>query len=889
MTFDRLQRLTVWLDDTIRHWDFRQRRTAGGRLDAWCGIDRHTPAVLLLPATVCALLVLASPTPARIGLALLTAVLAVAILVPWLRYSAKRCLPLRYDVLVQAALVLATALACWLGRPDDYQPSTPYRHLLVPVTAALALTLLLAGWLADWVFRHLRTQSEYDKYLQNTELFASRGPDPAVTPGTLLTALLTVPLRAPMALLTLPAIATLVVPPAWMPLVPAIVLALCLGGLFVAGLNERFGMMWALTQDVLFTGGAFFVSLLVIVLAGLRIAGVSYATTVLDTAAWWTLGVVLAAAYVLSWWYDYWTHRLLADQVLQLINPAAQGAAGIPYTIAPSKVRTSVPAGGRRLQVHGSARLAAVNITPELPYFQAYGLAALVDKLANSGAPGGKAIPTPVQVNGRASNFHVMLAVLLAGLLGGGAWVLHQGEQAPEVRLSRDGNAGLELQALLAAAPPAGAASAKAGSASAAATDKPLIVVAASGGGTRAAIYTAALLEGLHQLGASRQVVLGSGVSGGGAALAYFAGYRPALVNGDPQAWQRYLDAMAEPFIQDVMARASEWRMVERGRLGMLLAESFERRWQLPAERNRLTQINDMGLILNTALAGHFRLPEGAPQGQALQQLEPRYRAAHTSSALAGGRLLLTNLALPPALVGRPLEPHVEQPLPIVLRSPALRLERAAALNANFPPVFSNAAIDVDERDRYWVTDGGAVDNRGMEMLLYALRLVLDGWPANTPLPRLHVVVADASALSEGYSQDRGISSMAGAGSHYASHLNAELVAAIRQRYAATPERFAFSYVMMPDLLRESGSFGTHWMLQGTIRVRHGDESRTISGPQAVQVIRALHSPGAEQGLQADACTVLQWARSDEGHRAGWAAVRAAVGGREAPLACTPG
>ncbi|WP_395702870.1 hypothetical protein [Aquabacterium sp.] len=883
MSFAHLQRLTVWLDDTIRHWDFRQRRTAGGRLDTLCGIDRHTPAALLLPAAVCALLVLASPTPARIALALLAAALAIAVLVPWLRYSARRCLPLRYDVVAQGVLVLAVALASWIGRPDEYQASTPYRHLLVPVSAALALTLLLAGWLADWVFRHLRAQSQYGSYLQNTELFASRGPEPAVTLGTLLTALLTVPLRAPMALLTLPALTALVTPPAWMPLATAIVFALCLAGLFVAGLNERFGMMWALTQDALFTGGAFFVSLLVIVLAALRIAGVSYATTVLDTAAWWTLGVVLAGAYVLSWWYDYWTHRLLADQVLQLINPAAQGAAGIPYTILPSKVRTSVPAAGRRLQVHGSARLVAVNLTGATPYFQAHGLAALVDKLANSGAPGGKATPTPVQVNGRISNFHVLLVLLLGALLGGGAWWLHQGEQAPEARLNRDGGTGLQLQTLLAAAPAANA------PASAPAADAPLIVVAASGGGTRAAIYTAALLEGLHQLGASRQVVLGSGVSGGGAALAYFAGYRPALVNGDRQAWQRYLDTMAEPFIQDVMARASEWRMVERGRLGMLLAESFERRWQLPAERSRLTQIQDMGLILNTALAGHFRLPDDAPQGQPLQQLEPRYRARHTSSALAGGRLLLTNLALPPALVGQPLEPHVEQPLPIILRSPALRLEQAAALNANFPPVFSNAAIDVDERDRYWVTDGGAVDNRGMEMLLYALRLVLDSWPAGTPLPRLQVVVADASALSDGYSQDRGISSMAGAGSHYASHLNAELVAAIRQRYAATPGRFQFAYVMMPDLLRESGSFGTHWMLQGTIRVRHGEDSRSISGPQAVQVIRALHTPGAEQGLDGAACTVLQWARADAGHSTGWAAVRAALGGHDTPLGCTPG
>lgn len=136
----------------------------------------------------------------------------------------------------------------------------------------------------------------------------------------------------------------------------------------------------------------------------------------------------------------------------------------------------------------------------------------------------------------------------------------------------------------------------------------------------------------------------------------------------------------------------------------------------------------------------------------------------------------------------------------------------------------------------------------------------------------------------------RHVSSMAGAGSHFASHLNAELVSTIQRHYAAQPQRFRFSYMMMPDLLRESSSFGTDWMLQSTIRVRHGEEMRTISGRDMVQVIRALHTPGAEQGLSAPACSVLSWSCEEEGHQRGWRAVREALGAPVLPpLACKPG
>jgi hypothetical protein len=287
----------------------------------------------------------------------------------------------------------------------------------------------------------------------------------------------------------------------------------------------------------------------------------------------------------------------------------------------------------------------------------------------------------------------------------------------------------------------------------------------------------------------------------------------------------------------------------------------------------------------------------GCGQGP-LQAAEPRHRAA-TTSALAGGRLLLTNLAGAERLAGAALEPGAGTRLPVIVRSATMRLETAAALNANFPPVFANAAVDVERGAadpqppvRYWVTDGGAVDNRGLEMLLYALRHELKALPAGTRLPRLLVVVADASAHAEGYAQDRGFSSLAGAGSRYASLLNAELMRGIEALYAGHPGRLRFAYVYMPTLLRESGSFGTHWMLQPRIKVRRpagvaeGPREAVVEGPQMVRLLRLLLAGGSAAGLDEAACTVLRWSAADAAFAKAWRDVRDALGAPAPAAAC---
>ena len=110
-------------------------------------------------------------------------------------------------------------------------------------------------------------------------------------------------------------------------------------------------------------------------------------------------------------------------------------------------------------------------------------------------------------------------------------------------------------------------------------------------------------------MGKANDIVLASGVSGGGAALAYFAANRDLLTSPDPQAraqaWDAYFAAMKEPYIQDVLDRASEWRMAGPGRLGQLLDSSSQDHWKLRKGRQTLSEIQDMGLIFNTSLGGH--------------------------------------------------------------------------------------------------------------------------------------------------------------------------------------------------------------------------------------------------------------------------------------------
>src|SRR5258708_37982316 len=84
-----------------------------------------------------------------------------------------------------------------------------------------------------------------------------------------------------------------------------------------------------------------------------------------------------------------------------------------------------------------------------MTYFQAYTIPDLLETLALSGAPGGKAVPTPVQVSGRMRSFQTVAALLFAALVGAGAWSIHQGVQQPEARLRKNTEPGISLSGFM--------------------------------------------------------------------------------------------------------------------------------------------------------------------------------------------------------------------------------------------------------------------------------------------------------------------------------------------------------------------------------------------------------------------------------------------------------
>jgi hypothetical protein len=287
--------------------------------------------------------------------------------------------------------------------------------------------------------------------------------------------------------------------------------------------------------------------------------------------------------------------------------------------------------------------------------------------------------------------------------------------------------------------------------------------------------------------------------------------------------------------------------MARESRLGMLLAESFERHWG--GQLVTMGGLRDVGLVLNSAVAGRFVREQNDDPALSLAELE-RHSGRSGLSDATGGRVVYTNLDVPddfenPTLIDPEPPRPLDARLPLfVVNGEHVLVSAAAAANANFPPVFSNVAIDQNHNTRLWVTDGGAIDNRGTETALMTIRYALGhGADACAMRPALHIVEIEASAFSDGYRQDRGLGSMLGGGAAFASQLDAELLADLKERYGAP---VYFHFLPMPSLLRRSGSFGTHWMLQQRITVCKDVDCRStleVTGEQVVEALRVLDQP----------------------------------------------
>jgi hypothetical protein len=846
-----------WIDDRCRRSDLKWQRFDDNVL-SFAGVKRENIEAFLWPSLIAAAMWTGMPTlkPIQawgIGIGFMFFFLLV--------WANRKSRTPSEDLVTQVVMVSALGIGIWsFGGDQAGTDSLVYRNLLIPVVLIVGIALLIAVGMAKELCRPLHIQPGYGPYLAATELFQVRGSR-LPRSKSLLSLCIFIPfsiLLRPMQLAWPVAIAVLASPPAYVNFV-AFVTAGAMGLILVlSAMDDRLDNSIRLLMRRFFRNAALGVTLIILALAAARLLNVTYVTTVFDTASGVEILLYFLFAYAIAWWYDYWIERVIGQQLFFLIDPNAGGGCSAPYPYGGPQV-TTVPLIGRRIELVGLGRFLAYcpnRSFPDKPFFQAWAYEDFFSQLSVCGAPGGNALPLPLQIMQRVSGFIGAIGIITAGLLAGGGWMLHLQPKNEELIAVSHKSTGLDLNTLLAAQVND--------------TEHPAILVAASGGGTRAAVFTAAVLEGLSQ-SKGGHIVLGSGVSGGAAALSYFAVNRPALTTMDRSAWEAYFDIMKMPYIRDVIERSTEARMVVHGRLGILLAESFERRWGSKGSRDTFEGLSDFGLICNSTLAGRFdwkplKLKQkcGCTLGDASERC-----LSQTKSDVAGGRLMMTNLNLERAFNVRDL-PFVEDHLPILVDDKTTRVERAAALSANFPPVFSNAAIDVDDEQRYWVTDGGAADNRGLEPVLYAARDAVQHLPKGiTRLPTLRIVIIDASGTSTGFEQNRGLGSALGAGAHFADQLNNEVANQLRDIYKAANQEtdLEFYYVPMPNMLRTSGSFGTHWMLQKHIKVDNGSEAKTFKGIEVVDALRAAYAGRAAAGKSAQ---LASWIKDSPEFKTAW-------------------
>ncbi len=798
-----------------------------------------------------------------------------------------------------------------------------YRHVGLLVAAMLAVGLPFNWWLAKRLFRW--GGSRLHDALPQVELFQPRGRYDFRARGLIAT-LVIVPVRYPVALLLPGSLCALGHPGGgallWWFLVPNLVAAffLVIGVLF-----ERIMAMLRTVGRLFFIGPQLVLSIAIVVVALLRLARVHYVNYVFDTGGVpnWTILAYVTLAYAVAWYYAFWSDQFAARRLIARLGGVRHGEAtpdDIPYRYDGPEL-TKVEREGRRIALHGAGRLMVrgrSSTEPDQPRFNFHTLQSLLEtfqrRLEGAGETRSDEDPLPLTRDLlRGSRVYPVLTSLVAfGIIGGTVLLsLFRTTQPAELEIHGSTSAAFNLESRLLGIDGKTACGDDSG--------RPRIAVAASGGGTRAALYTASLLQGLAATDRLCDLVLASGVSGGSGALAYLTARQSTLMKrGLVEAdWKAFGDAMAEPYIQRVLDGVTELRVAfalqepravcgepgagdedkglthepwpSRTRIGQLLAESFVCRFgPMPIEKA------PYGLIFNTSLAGTL-VPAGASavDGETAAG-SARRRSEAATDAAAGGRLALTNL---PARTIATQPDKVRGMEFVALDVAGIDVGRAAALSANFPPVFPNAAIDVygQPRDaatahRYWVTDGGAVENRATVTLLRALLWTADrfcrpegiggGCTLPQKIPDLHIIVADASAAGGAYEESLGLGSALTAGAQLGLQLEHDLVHALREVYGRLGARVCFHDLPMPTVLRRGG-IGTHWMLPGKMTfdrppsvepAAQEDDEVTVPASEVERVVLDLHLAATEAGYTAGMKTLSRWITADREapHRAGW-------------------
>ncbi|MEP7247828.1 MAG: patatin-like phospholipase family protein, partial [Gammaproteobacteria bacterium] len=714
----------------------------------------------------------------------------------------------------------------------------PYVHVFAVLALALTVLVLVAQALAWWCVSRVTPQllEVFRSKMRSVELLRDDRPDPRLTHTRLISAFVNGITYNPLHFLLLAAFGALFSSTKWLWATTTAFAVVAVFLIMWGSLSSRWEQFIQLLDRWFLSGTPLVVSLAAIVIGVLRLMDVQYVSTILDAAPFGTLFVTLVMAYTGLWLMEYWINRWLGERLLWVLGAPHPRSGYWVYGPPLSKNDGGIPMRGQVLALHGTGRLAvhgwywrrdaAAGKSVRDIAFITFGYIELFDLLAKVSDPDcANNIRRRVRLYFNAVNI-VLLLMVFGFLALRGTWnkPLAQDNVVSAVRDATPEKP-FDLAAEIVQKSRAG---------------RDSLIVAASGGGTRAALYTVTALEGLARLDRTRDIVLLSGVSGGGVAAAYFANRFDQFqrdANTDVAAWNGFRIAMGEPFIQDVLDGASEWRIQSATPLGTLLAESFERRLFTGPKRT-LGDLSGVGLILNTTVSGHPRrdsvmLKErigSLRQESCLEQSRP-------FSSLAGGRLVFTNLS---DVTWQP-KPYID--LADVrfdytfVRDGHVPLAAAAALNANFPPVFSNARVRLAPPAvtppgsqpecpvSYFVTDGGATENLGLLSALYALRAAI---PHITQMlnpgerfPEIHLVAIEASAITYDYSQDRGIGAATGGSKErIAGGLTQELMRSI---YEELPPEAASAihihYLPLPLAFRSRGGYGTHWMSARTVRV----------------------------------------------------------------------
>lgn len=573
---------------------------------------------------------------------------------------------------------------------------------------------------------------QFRGWLKHTELFESRS-EPVLSGRRLFFAAIYGPFYHVLHLLLLPALVALVVEAKWLYLYVSVALLFSALLLMWGHVAARWDEMNVQVERWFLRGGPLFVSALVIMLAICRVVQFDYISTIIDALPFGTIFGTIVMTYILFWFMEYWLNRTVGVRLLHVLGQGNDELSA-PYPregTVPADIR--VKEDGRFLALHGTGRFVAVGEplpgVNEPVAFNTFGFLDLFTRLSKQSQKPEEQFHVKDIERRLSSYFFSLNFMMLAVTAGFIVYYAHNHlysnngmDPVLETKSSGQLAGAVGLGDLLIAKP------GQAG---------PAVVVVGSGGGTRAALYTASVLQGLHGLGVDKDIVLLSGVSGGGVALAYFAANRDALVAprdrdgdcpadfapGSPSAgnWNCFNDGMTKPFIRDVLNGATEWRLFSRTALSRLLAESFDRR--LFGDR-KVASITNPGLILNATVVSHpadaSELLKGtlSEPDATLPPDEQCMEAERTFQMLSGGRMVFTNLQNTERFPrGQGRIPDVRLPYRII-RADDVQLATAAALNANFPPVFPSARVRVLDAAAgncaarsFYATDGGAVEN----------------------------------------------------------------------------------------------------------------------------------------------------------------------------------